>query len=230
VKDRFVNPLEGILDLELEDLFVEPYISDRSVYKRDEDAQLSTPLASILEEKSNVLFHGSKESGKTALLLHINEWELVARQHDDEVYIPIRIQFTNLSRHNVAGAIKVAHRKVEDLVDASEFKKLLRDGRVLLLIDDLAEREDEHRERRMEVFEEFLSEYPNTRVIATVYETVKPFDCPNLLRFEKLVSARNYYLWPFTIPKIRALLNRLAKASERHGGISLDVDRMVDQM
>jgi predicted MPP superfamily phosphohydrolase len=228
--DKIVNPLEGIIDLNVDDVFVEPFIRDASVHNREEEKPATFDFEELVAERSNLLFVGGKESGKSTLLLRINELELRPKTNDIRVEIPIRIRFSKFSKHNTDGFERELRKAISDKVSVEELRKFLIDGLIVILVDDLGDRNDVDRNRKLEVFSEFLIKYPKVRIIATLMETVRPFYCERLELIKKLLNTREYYLWPFTTSRLRILLTKIASRKKTIGGTAVDLDRVLDQI
>jgi hypothetical protein len=228
--DKVVNPLEGIVDLDVDDVFIEPLVRDASVHNREVDKPETYSFEKLVDAPGNMIFYGGKEAGKSTLLLRINELTLRANPTSGQVEIPIRIGFKNFSKHNVDGFVKALRRGAGDLIDQTPLKKLLRDGLVILLVDDLGDHNDIDRSRKLEIFNEFILVYPKVRVIATVLENVRPFPCERLDLIKRNLSASIYYLWPFTAARLRQLLEKISLRKQRAVGTMVDVDRLLDQI
>ncbi len=82
---QLVNPLEGVAELKLRDVFVEPIIKDRSSFDRDDDDAGTFTVDDLLRNSDNLVFFGQPEFGKSMLLeyaetIHTHDRRLLRRQ------------------------------------------------------------------------------------------------------------------------------------------------------
>lgn len=181
----------------IEGIFVNPMISDKPFSKDKNDELVYFEIEDIVNENSNILLHGRKESGKSLLLNRLLlEYYNNYNKHQK---IPISIDFTELkSSHSVERIIvkKLSGNK-QKIIDR------LNDGNIVVLIDNI-QFYDSNR-YLLEKINKFCKEYSTVKVIAT---TIKQL---NLLSYEediKNCSFKNLYIKDFNSKQIKTLAER----------------------
>lgn len=218
-----IIPLDTLKDIGIYDVFVQPIITDTSNFVNKTNKQ-AFDLNDLLAGIDNLIFFGGKESGKTFLLNYIKDE--IFRNSKFEDIIPVYIEFSKLPKNNVTSIIKDNIVPfLEGNCEKDKIKKYLDLGKIVIIIDDYNDLNDDDREKRVEVLYEFSKIYPKCRYIFSMNENLSQTFREESLRLNELFKAKNYYISPFNTSKIRELISKWRQYSPK-----IDVDKMVEQI
>lgn len=177
----------------LSEIFVLPFIVDKPLEEKAECRMYS--LDDLCEENSNLIFLGSKESGKTTLLDRI----FVELTSNIKKYkkIPIYINWDEFT-----------HAKLETLISRfisipiREVQNVINSNRIIILIDNLTTKKN----AKAKTLDLFIKNNLNVQVICTMNQLVEggmPFD---LLNHESLKDFKPIWIKEFKAKQIRQLM------------------------
>jgi predicted MPP superfamily phosphohydrolase len=216
-----IRPIEGIEEVELGEVFIEPLLSDKSGFDRDTRDRKTLNLDELLKSKANLLFVGRPEFGKTTILHYAKDF-ILKNDRYFETNIPVLTKFSDLSKTNLKSTLRHIARALGQSEAAVESFAML--GQLTLLIDDFNDRQDIDHERRVSILRSFFHEYPKCRYILTSTEHLA-----QSIQFELLTLASDFkaslaYIGSLNTARIRQLLIKW-KAKQ-----NFDVDGMLHQI
>jgi predicted phosphodiesterase len=218
-----IRPFDGIPEIALKDVFVEPVISDHSSFDKEVDNRKFIALGGILSVKDNVIFFSKKEFGKTTLLKYI-QTELLSDQQAYNNIIPVFISFSQIPKNNPRSILRLIRSSLEGTIEDQDITEYLQNGNIVLLIDDFDDFTDDERDKKRATFYEFHQTYPACRCLLTMNE--KPTQVYKQESFEvnQKLNSLNYYLCSFKTGGIRKILTKWAYYQH------FDVDLMLGQI
>ena len=154
----------------IDSLFVEPRILNcvENSFKPEDTKQYS--LDTIIENKTNFLIYGQKESGKTILLDRMFLEAIKRFNHFHK--IPVILKFSDFRTKDLTKVIR------EFLgISSQEFTKILTENIVVLFIDEI--NFSEKNITQIKELEDFITKFPKTQIICTttqVMESIMPVD------------------------------------------------------
>ncbi len=220
---NIIFPFENIEKVQLEDVFVEPLISDKSSFDKDSFEKNHIKLSNIINSNKNIIFFGKKEYGKTSLLKHIQS-EILKNESEFEGKIPVYIEFSQISKNNYKAIKRIIRTDLEGLLTDDLIEKYLVNGNFVFLVDDYDDFKDGFRDKRKKVFNLILKTYPKCRYIITTNEKISQTFKQESFSLDKYLPYDNYYLSSFNTAAIRNLLEKWCRYQD------FDVDRMLDQI
>lgn len=144
--------------LSLNDVFVEPKISNVPNSRINNKQIVYYTIDNIIKNESNFLLYGSKESGKTIL---IDKFLIdIANNYSDLKQIPILIDFVEIGNKDFETIIS---RYLS--IGIQDVKDFLNDEKIVLLIDNLSF--DKKQLIKLNKLNNLVKKYPNIKVIAT---------------------------------------------------------------
>jgi hypothetical protein len=216
-----VCPIDGLDDIELQDVFVQPLLTNKSGFDRDTDDRKTHNLEELLKSEKNLLIAGRPEFGKSTIIKYARDFIL---KHDKffDSKIPVLVNFKDISNPNV----RLFARQVGRLLNQSgeELLKFAARGQLTFLIDDFGDKQDEGYEKKLKMLREFHMSYPQCRFILSVTEHLAP-----QLQFELSTLASDFkaelvYIGSLNTARIRQLLNKWKLQQD------FDVDSMLSQI
>ena len=207
----------------IEDVFVEPIITDHSSFEKNLVDSKIFKIKDLLNKEANIIFFGGKEYGKTILLDHIKSQIL----SDDVTFhckIPILLKFSDISKNNPKTIIKLIRDKLSSDIADEDIQELLLQGSILFLIDDFNDPNDDDRERRKQVFLDIYRSYPKCRLIFAMNEDLSHTFKQTAPELVTTYKADSLYLQSFNTSKIRELLIKWNKYKP------FDVDAILTQI
>jgi len=216
-----VCPMEGVDDVELADVFVQPVLTDKTGFDRDTQDRQTLSLDELLKAGSNLLLAGRPEFGKSTILRYARDFILRNDKYFD-TNIPVWMRFSDLPKtttkhvlHHIAKTLQQKDSTVESFAEA---------GQLTLLVDDFNDRQDLDHEKRVGVLRAFHRTYPKCRCIFTATEHLA-----QPLQFELLTLASDFnaqiaYIGSLNTARIRQLLTKWRAKQE------FDLDAMLHQI
>jgi len=216
-----VSP-EGIEQLQLQEVFIKPFITDSSQYDNAESEPNPLELDSLISSPSNMLFVGRPEYGKTTLLLYIRDYMLRhEREFGDKV--PVYLRFDQIPKTNIQHLDRFVARSLPQFSE-KEIASLSQKGSFVFLIDDVNDRQDPDREKKGQVLREFVKGHEACRFLVTTTELVSRPMTLELLTLASDFRANLCHIASLNTVRIRELLTRWHK----HG--SFDLEQMLKQI
>lgn len=216
-----VCPMEGIEVVELDEVFIEPLLSDKSGFDRDTEERKMLHLDDLLKSNVNLFLAGRPEFGKTTILRYAKDFILQHDKHFD-TKIPVSLRFGDLPKTNLKTTLRHIAKNLRQPDEVIEsYAKL---GQLTLLIDDFNDRQHIDHERRVAILREFFNSYPKCRYIFTSTEYLA-----QSLQFELLTLASDFkaqiaYIGSLNTARIRQLLVKWKTKQD------FDVDGMLHQI
>ena len=164
----FTYGLDPNIPCRIDDLFVEPSITNIPETHSDSDDITYYHLSDFVKSHDNYLIYGLKESGKTTLLNKL----LIEFTHNYKSveYIPVLIDFNDLGNRQIGQLIRDFLA-----ISAEEYRMLIANNKFVLLIDDITFTEED----KLTKIIDFIHQSPTSRVITAkeqVLENVLPTD------------------------------------------------------
>jgi len=152
---------DSIAPNELDSIFVLPKLTDKAKALEDGVSQtvISYDISKLIEGDENYVIIGKQETGKTTLLNKI--FIDAARSYIKHGLIPVRINFNEI----LGKEIKALVKDFLNEPDSAEINNLLQEGKILILIDNYTDRdEDIYAKRRLL---SFIEDCPKCKIIIT---------------------------------------------------------------
>ncbi|WP_216726456.1 metallophosphoesterase [Hymenobacter siberiensis] len=175
------------------DLFVLPRLTDAPIsYGSFEDAEYYE-LNQLIASPENILLSGDKESGKSTILNKL----FIEISNNFAIYqkIPVKIDFYEIENRDIKNLVKTFLNRVS----STEVEKLLTDGNILVLLDNVYINEDTTRINSR--LSDFLTRYDKIKFIAATSADIDAFiesDANALSSFKKIyigpVGAKEFKL------------------------------------
>ena len=198
----FTYGLDPKIPCKINDLFVEPTLSNIPETHSTPDEIIYYHLTDIINGTDNYLIYGLKESGKSTLLNKLMVEFTLSYKHAE--YIPINIAYNELATRSISQIIRDYLS-----ISSEECRSLLAQNKLVLLIDDINFEGDE---KLTKITEEILMEVkriidldlPIDRITVTVKEAIDIYkklghdDKLNILEYRPdktvhLYKCENYY-------------------------------------
>ncbi|MDM1059751.1 metallophosphoesterase [Myroides odoratimimus] len=158
MEDHFIKGKNELDKVSVKSAFVFPPIDDGGNFYEEEATE--TSLNEIMSSNDSYLFLGTQEIGKKSLL-----YRIVTEYIDEcEIYkkIPIFIDFTEIKNKDFETVIKEYTR-----LNSNDIKDLLKEGKIVLLIDNLSFLESKNLGAQINKLHKFIKDYSSNRIIAT---------------------------------------------------------------
>lgn len=217
-------PIDLNVPITVEEVFVEPVITDISSYHSTDKKRTIYRLDQIMDMDRNAVFFGGKEYGKTTLLQHVRNLAMASIGGPYETRIPVFISFSDLPRNNPEAITRGICGQLEGRCTMEEARHFLDAGRFVVLVDDFDDRRDGAREKKRRTFLEFAAKYPKCRYILTTTETITEAFRQESLSLCSSLNALDFYLRPLNTAKIRELLTKWNVHNQ------YDVDAMLERI
>lgn len=160
----FVHGTDAKCPCKVNDLFVEPTISNLPETHANIDEITYYSVSELVQIRDNFLIYGLKESGKTILLdkLMIE----FTKEYPTQKQIPIILKFNEIGTKEIS-------RKIRDYIGVSskEYRECLINSKFVLLIDDIEFGEEG--KGNLNKLIQFTRDNPNARIIATKEQIIE---------------------------------------------------------
>ncbi|MBO8128963.1 MAG: metallophosphoesterase [Peptococcaceae bacterium] len=212
---------------QLEELFVSPNLSYKSVYRKEEEQESpkgKPKLEDILEANENVMFIGKKEIGKTTLLHYITVHYIKEFGRLFKVPFVIDLNLIPKGKNIIEKAMidfilrSTDHQVVLTL---DQIIELLQLGNCIILLDNL----DISNKKQITVIKTFIDKYPGNRLIITVNEDIFTSVSEKYLPD---FGCKKIYMLPFTRNDIRALITKWFNTNQSVNIV--DVDQFLNKI
>ncbi len=218
-----ICPFDGLNDIKIEDVFVEPLISNQSTFSKDYKAKEYFKLGDILSKNENVVFYSRKEYGKTSLLRYV-ESEMLRNEEVFEGKLPVFIQFINLPKNNPDSIRRIVRTTLDGNITEEVTTNYLESGRFVILIDDFDDYNDDDREKRKKELFNIIDKYPKCRYILSANENLSQSFKEESIKLANSINASRFYLCSFNTARIRQLLEKWCHYED------FDVDGMLNHI
>lgn len=220
-----IKQIDTYSPLGIEEVFVEPMLSEESEYILESSGKSETiSLDELLDDINNVILFGKKESGKTTLLQQIGLKCL--NKYDELEIIPIHIDMRYLPRKSDklinAAVYFVMNNMFDDAtIKKEKVKELINNGRVLFLIDNIDISDASH----TVLLSKFIEENSLNRFILTIKEEFfQSIDVKKLPEYTK--GCKKLYINTFGKAQIRELVTKWARRRDD----VVDVSEVVEKI
>lgn len=193
----FTYGLDPNIPCRINDLFVEPTLTNIPETHSDSDDIIYYHLSDFVKGNDNFLIYGLKESGKTTLLNKLlieftNNYKSVE-------HIPVIINFNDLGSRQIGQLIRDYLA-----ISAEEYRLLIANNKFILLIDDISFIDKD----KVAKVIDFVHQNPKTRIITTkeqVLENVLPTD---FLDYNADFNFNVIYIQNFKAQQIKSLIKK----------------------
>lgn len=189
----------------IDEIFVMPNISIKNEFDAEKEDTLVTDISELIVSDKNYILFGTKESGKTILLdkILLESIECNKRCHQ----IPVYFDFHDF-KNDVIKEIKDFCGK-----SAEETKNLIKENKILLLIDNICFDEDD--KHKINKISSFLNENKNVRFIGT-YQQLYEDDFPINLELVSLFTFEKLSIKQFKSKQIKLLIQKWFPKSDKY--------------
>ena len=220
-----LKEIDSYSPLEIEDVFVEPVLSEKSEYVSESSGTgKNISLDELVNDIGNVLLFGKKESGKTTILQRVglkyidkyNEWEI----------IPIYIDMRNLSKKTDKLTNAAVYFVMKNIFDDATIKKekvkeIIEKGKAVFLIDNI----DISNANHTVWLSKFIEENSRNRFILTTKEEFfQSIDVKKLPEYLK--DFKKLYINTFGKAQIRELVTKWTGRREDVTDVSEVVEKI----
>jgi len=218
-----INPLEGIVQLSLRDVFVDPLIGDTPSFGSEGDNAKHFSITDLLNTPENLVFFGRPEFGKS-LLLGFCETFILTNEVLFNDSLPVLLQFDDLPKNNPKGIIHLIRRSLGELVTEARILKYLERGSMIILLDDFNDVRATDAAKKAAVFAEFYNSFPKCRYILSATEHLSQTYHTESLKWGPAFTASSYFIRSFNTGKIRQLLIKIDSSK------ALNIEHMLEQI
>lgn len=214
---------QGFSDHSLDTVFVPPDFEHEVPYRTEADGRVGARLEviafdQVVRHAENYIISARRETGKTTALKQLALLISRTESRNGSGSIPVYLQFSSIKPY-VARYEAAIRQKLPDLPKNITVKRLLDEGFVTLLVDDVDFSKDDQRKALVA----FVTLYPKCRYI---FATSSPFVESSALKPEITPSV------PFTKIDMRVFKQKhLMTLIERHGTTDpLQVDQIAERV
>jgi hypothetical protein len=218
-----LKPLDIKEVVSLNDVFVEPIISEKPSLETSDDGRKKISSKEILEADQNTLVLGRKEYGKSTFLRYL-QGEFLKDDRHFEHRIPVLISFSRIPKNNIHAIKKIIRESLGGILNDDVIEKYLINGNFVFLIDDINDLRDDARNRRIRTLIQFHKLYATCRFIFTMSENITQTFKNEAIQLYQEFKFSTVFLSSFNTAKIRELLQKWSSYR------SFDVDKMLNQI
>ena len=193
----FTYGLDPNIPCKINDLFVEPIISNIPETHSNPDDIVYYHISDFINGSENYLIYGLKESGKTTLLNKL--MVEFTKAYKSANCIPIYLTFNELGNRKISQIVRDYLS-----ISSEECRDLFSQNRIVLLIDDIAFDDKD----KLDKVIEFVSKNPNHRIIAAkeqILENVLPTE---FLDYNDTFNFNVVYIQNFKAQQIKSLIKK----------------------
>lgn len=194
VIDEHIITQKAHVTTTIKESFIMPPITDGD-YKQDSN-EANLKISDIASTNENLIFFGNQEIGKTTLLFRLI-FEFV-EEFVQLKNVPVYINIDEIGNKEYVTAIKNFLS-----CGTEEAKKLLTDGSITLLIDNLDY--SDLKKERIQKLKLLLDDYQDVRIIATAKTEITGIAPQNYFENNKILF-RNYFIKPLTTKHVKGLI------------------------
>lgn len=204
-----IKEIDTYSPLDIEEVFVEPILSEESEYVSESSGKVETIcLDELLDDTDNVILFGKKESGKTTILQQIG-LKYIDKYNELEI-IPVHIDMRNLPKKsdkltNAAVYFVMKNMFDDATIRKEKVKELIDNGKIVFLIDNI----DISNANHTILLSKFIEENSGNRYILTTKEEFfQSIDVKKLPEYTK--DFKKLYINSFGKAQIRELVTKWA--------------------
>lgn len=208
LKNRFIEDLNDHIIMDhsntnvrcsIDNIFVEPKILNNPQNSLSKQDTVEYTIESLLSESGNYILYGSKEAGKTLLIdkIFIDALNNYKRYQ----FLPILLKFSELKSKD----LKRIFREYFS-VSSSDINSFLENNNFLLLIDDIAFRDN--CSDQIHQLQEFAKEVSNIRIIATSNMILGNMIPTDYLDYNEYFEFEPCYIQDFSSKEIKTLISK----------------------
>ena len=193
----FTYGLDPNVPCKINDLFVEPILSNIPETHSNPDDIVYYHLSDFINCPDNFLIYGLKESGKTTLLNKL--MVEFTRSYKNVEYVPVYFEFNELGNKKIFQIIRDYLS-----ISSEECRNLLSQNKIVLLVDDIAFDDKD----KLSKLIEFVQNNPNIRTIAAkeqILENTMPTD---FLDYNDTFNFSVVYIQNFKAQQIKSLIKK----------------------
>ncbi|HEX3799302.1 MAG TPA: metallophosphoesterase [Verrucomicrobiae bacterium] len=220
-ENDLVCPLDGLEEVELGEVFVDPVLTNKSGFDRDSEDQKTFSLDDLLKSKENLFIAGRPEFGKTTLLRYAKTF-ILSNDSLYETNVPVEFKFSDIPKGHPKNLIRLVSRIAGQTIEQTEAFASL--GQLTLLVDDFNDRQDGDHDKRVSNLKSFYLTYPKCRYILMATEHIAQSLQFELLTLSSFFNAKIRYISSLNTARIRQLLQKW-KAKQ-----DFDLDTMLHQI
>lgn len=220
-----IKEIDTYSPLGIEEVFVEPVLSEKSEYVSESSGKCENiGLDELLDDTSNVILLGKKESGKTTLLQQIG-LRYIDKYNESEI-IPIHIDMRYLPNKQdklTNAAVYFVMRNMFDdaTIKKDKVKEFIENGKVVFLIDNI----DISNTKHTVMVSKFIEEKCKNRFILTMKEEFfQSIDVKKLPDYTK--DFKKLYINSFGKAQIRELVTKWAGRRDDIADVSEVVEKI----
>lgn len=218
-----INPLEGIVQLSLRDVFVEPLIGDTPSFGSESDNAKHYSITELLKGVENLVLFGRPEFGKS-LLLGFCETFILTNEALFDDSLPVLLQFDDLPKNNPNGVIHLIRRNLGEHVSEARILRYLERGCMTILLDDFNDVRASDRDKKAAVFAKFYNTFPKCRYVIAATEHLSQTYHTESLKWGPTFTASSYFIRSFNTGKIRQLLIKIDSSK------TINIEHMLEQI
>ena len=193
----FTYGLDPNIPCKINDLFVEPILSNIPETHSNPDDIVYYTLSGLINSSDNYLIYGLKESGKSTLLNKL--MVEFTKAYKKVEYVPVCMSFNELGTKRISQIIRDYLS-----ISSEECRNLLSQNKIVLLVDDI----DFEDKNKLNQLIEFVQNYPNNRIMAVkeqILENVLPTD---FLDYNDTFNFNVVYIQNFKTQQIKSLIKK----------------------
>ncbi|WP_406539578.1 metallophosphoesterase [Fibrobacter sp.] len=194
----FTHGLDPNIPGRLNDLFVEPVLTEKPESETTSKKEKKYHISDILSSGSNYLFLGAKESGKTTLLDKIFS-ELITLYRKYEC-LPVLLNFADVS---VSKDINETIREYF-AISKKEFEILKNGNQKFILIIDNVDFNDKN---RIAQISEYLKNYKYSNLICSTLQVIDNY-LPPVELFSSTIEFKTIYIRQFQSTQMKSLISK----------------------
>lgn len=199
IDDHLIHSKAARPGQSIKDVFIMPPISDNVSTNNDDEIVDDLGITDIVKSRSNLIFFGDQESGKTTLLFRL------VREFVDEYSffnkIPVYIDFIEMENKEVITLIKEYLR-----CSTSDAKSLAAGGQIVLLVDNLNGNEYLLTDQRKKLHV-FNSEYEVVQIISSA-EASSAGILPTRYIESNRIAFKHYFIKSLKAREIRHIIKQ----------------------
>lgn len=193
----FTYGLDPNIPCKIEDLFVEPIISNIPETHSNPDDIIYYHMEDFINSTENYLIYGLKESGKTTLLNKLMVEFTKAYKNDD--FIPVYMSFNELGNRRISQIVRDYLS-----ISSEECRNLFSQNKIVLLIDDIAFDD----KAKLDKVIEFVRQNPNNRIIAAKEQILENMLPTDFLDYNDVFNFNVVYIQNFKAQQIKNLIKK----------------------
>ncbi len=225
-KFDLLKDIDANLSGDYSQILIDPVLAEQSEYVKEKEHvdKKKISMADIMAADDNVLLIGKKETGKTTILqmLGLRYCEGLGAQPRIPVYIDMKRLPKGADKIKNSAVRFIQNALAEDVsVSRNDISDLIRNGKVVFLIDNVRNGDADH----ILGLSKFVEEFAGNRYILTMEEEFfQSLDAKRLPEYTK--NFRKIYIQYMGKAQIREMVTRWVRGREE----PVDIHRTVEQI